>query len=106
MAYILSIFVCLMRALGKNKTEKGQVEDKSDGDPSAGREDTVAALGVVCDLLSDAMADRLLQAYQVPQESILRSSKTPPLKRKAAWETAMEVTTLLRVVLALVDMLS
>jgi hypothetical protein len=59
--------------------------------PVSSLEDQVEALGVICDLLSDTMADTLLQAYHVHRESIEKSASTVPKKRKADWETAMEV---------------
>lgn len=59
----------------------------------AEREDVVEALGVICDLLSDSLVDQLLQAYHVPKESIEKTAKTSTQKRKADWETALEVCT-------------
>ena len=58
----------------------------------AGKEDKVEALAVICDLLSDALADSLLQACHVLPESISKPTRAAALKRKADWETAMEVS--------------
>ena len=49
------------------------------------------ALAVLCDLLTDTMAEQLLAAYSVSMESIVPSTKSSSQKRKANWETALEV---------------
>lgn len=60
-------------------------------EPSVGRESTVQALAVICDILSDPLADKLLKTYDVDKESVVKSSKAAGAKRKADWETALEV---------------
>jgi hypothetical protein len=73
----------------------GQGDSKSSGDPSAQvqvqPQDRLDALGAVCDLLSAALADQLLVANDAHRDSVLKDPQTGARKRKAAWESALEV---------------
>lgn len=69
----------------------GKAENSSENELVAERVDTIEALGIICDLLSDAMTELLLQDYKVHVDSIIQPTASTALKRKADWETALEV---------------
>mmetsp|Transcript_7135 Transcript_7135/g.10625 ORF Transcript_7135/g.10625 Transcript_7135/m.10625 type:complete len:307 (-) Transcript_7135:66-986(-) len=56
---------------------------------SVTEEDIRTALSIVTDYLTDSMAARLLESFNVTEESI--APKPSSMKRKADWETALEV---------------
>lgn len=65
--------------------------DTNNDDIVVGMEDKIEALSIICDLLSEDLTDRLLASYKVHKDSILKPSASSALKRKADWETALEV---------------
>ena len=54
-----------------------------------GREDLLVAVEVICDYLSEELANTLLKSYGLTIADF--NSKNTPAKRKADWEVALEV---------------
>lgn len=71
-----------------NSASDADLAAKEDTTTVLGREDLLVAVEVICDYLSEELANTLLKSYGLTTADF--NSKNTPAKRKADWEVALE----------------